>query len=77
LELTKYPLLYADRHTKFGLTIHTPMPYWRNIVPTRGVLVQFKYLPGFLTRTRDAVSDGQYFNKADAYRGALDKFECS
>lgn len=75
LELTKYPLLYADRHTNFGLTIHAPMPYWRNIVPTRGVLVHFKYLPGFLTRTRDAVTDGQYFNEADAYRGALDKFE--
>jgi len=75
LELTKYPLLHADKHTNFGLTIHAPMPYWRNIAPARGVLLHFKYLPGVLTRTRDAVNDRQYFNGAQIYQETLEKLE--
>ncbi|MGR6468848.1 glycosyltransferase family 2 protein [Rhizobium sp. PAMB 3182] len=71
-ELMKYPLLYWDDRCGLPTNIHTPMPFERNLIPVRGVLLHFKFFSDYREKIEEAIRDKQYFSDAAAYQNMSD-----
>lgn len=77
LELMKYPLIFWDKECNLGVSIHQPLPCERNFPAISGVLLHFKFFSDYKEKIEHAVTDGQYFDGAAAYRKMLDDLQKS
>ena len=67
-ELIKYPLIYWDKHTSMGSSVHLPLPFYRNYAPVCGALLHFKIFSDVETITEQALKTGHYFQDNREYK---------
>jgi glycosyltransferase involved in cell wall biosynthesis len=74
--LSKYPLVYYDKHTTF-VDVHTPSPYRRNFLKPYGRLLHIKLHSGFDSGARRAVAEKQHWENSIEYRRYLEVLSAS
>ncbi|MDJ0614749.1 MAG: glycosyltransferase family 2 protein [Rhizobiaceae bacterium] len=74
-ELMKYPLLYWDKRTSMGVSIHSPRPLYRNHAPFCGALLHFKIFADVEQVAAGAKNSGQYFDGGHEYKLMAEYFE--
>lgn len=67
-ELMKYPLIYWDKHTSMGVSIHSPRPTYRNHAPICGALLHFKIFADAEIASKEALNSKQYFDGSREYK---------
>lgn len=67
-ELIKYPLIYWDKYTSMGISVHSPLPTYRNHPPVCGALLHFKIFSDVETVAKQALETGQYFEENREYK---------
>ena len=67
-ELIKYPLIYWDKYTSMGVSVHSPLPTYRNHPPVCGALLHFKIFSDIEKFDKDALKTGQYFDGNREYK---------
>lgn len=74
-ELMKYPLLFWDRASSMGRSIHRPRPAAYNFTPAMGALLHFKIFSDVREQAEIAVSEGQHYGGAELYRRLLNRLD--
>ena len=74
-ELIKYPLIYWDKHTSMGVSIHSPLPRYRNHAPVCGALLHFKFFSDVEKISYKAIKGAQYFDNSREYKLMYDYFK--
>ncbi|WP_342453094.1 glycosyltransferase family 2 protein [Jiella mangrovi] len=72
MRLSKFPLLYGDRWTRFsGGTHHGPLPLWRNHAPVTALLLHHKYPAGAVEDFKSVIDRGMHAGGAKFYKAIV------
>lgn len=74
-ELIKYPLIYWDKNTSMGVSVHSPRPAYRNYAPVCGALLHFKIFSDIETVSTAAIESGQYYEGSREYKLMYEYFK--
>jgi hypothetical protein len=71
--LTKFPLLFADRETRFnGGSHHAPLPIQRNFAPVHAVLLHYKFPAGAIDGFHAIVDRQSHARGSHWYKAIID-----
>ncbi|GGD90052.1 hypothetical protein GCM10011390_06100 [Aureimonas endophytica] len=74
MRISKFPLLLADRATRFASgSHHGPLPLARNYAPVQAVLLHHKFGAGSVATFRRIASEGTHANGSIFYRRIVEK----